>query len=72
MNDLYFNLINIIFVIVIKNTSIQANNDEVEEYCEKKYEFDEVFLFHNHDLIPFEKIRQKIDSFASLCKSFRE
>ena len=72
MNDLYFNLINIIFAIVIKNTSIQANNDEVVEYCRNKYTLDEIFFNRTNELIQYEKIRAKIDSFSSLCESFKK
>jgi hypothetical protein len=76
MNDIYFNLINIIFAI-----NNNANNDETEAYCQKKYNEDDVnFLYRTHDNLKnsdnsfekFQKLSQKIDSFTSLCKSFRE
>jgi hypothetical protein len=68
MNILYLNIINIIFVSVIKNISIQAYNDQDTGYCQNRY-------LTNRDF--FIRFTKKDDtniilSFFALCESFKK
>ncbi len=68
MNILYFHIINIIFVSVIENSSIQAYNDKDHNYCLNRYSTYQFFFF---------RLTQKfnteiMESFIDLCESFQK